>query len=171
MFRTYPSQAKGANEFEIARNRIAAAEVYMRSVAPYSADDVEQAVDEFLTGRVPGHNAAFAPTAPQVGAVCRRAMERRLESQERTRRYLPRLPAPDIEHTEAQRAKAKAQVQAFIEGQAAATVHEHTEDDKRRRERWAKTNARFQPPMDDASISQRLLGYSVGSPESEDNAA
>lgn len=171
LFRTYPSQAKGANDFEIARNRIAAAEVYMRAVRPYTADDVEDAVDEFLTGAVPGHNAAFAPTAPQVGAVCRRIMERRIESLERTRRFQPRLPPPDITHTEEQRARARAKVQAFIEGQAAAEVHETTEDDKRRRERWEKVNARFQPPMDDASIMHRLLGYSIGAPESEENAA
>ena len=29
----------------------------------------------------------------------------------------------------------------------------------------------FQPPMDDASIMHRLLGYSIGAPESEENAA
>ncbi len=176
LFRTYPSQAKGANEFEIARNRMLAAEVYMRAIAPYAADDVEQAVDDFLTGNVPGHNAAFAPTAPQVGAVCRRVMERRLDSENRLRRLRPRLPPPDITHTDDERARAKAKVQAFIETQGAIDAHVNAEELAAQKDRWEKVNAYFAPPMDDESLTERLnlrrgTGYSIGSPESDDAAA
>lgn len=174
LFRTYPSPAKGANEFEIARNRVAAAEVYMRAVAPFTADDVEEAVDQFLTGGVPGFNAAFAPTAPQVGAVCRRAMERRLDTQNRLRRLRPRLPAPDIVHTDEERARAKAKVAEFI-----ASVSDDPADEATiaiRNERWAKVNARFDPPQDAESLTDRLhlkrgVDYTVGAPESDDAAA
>jgi hypothetical protein len=176
LFRTYPSQAKGANEFEIARNRMAAAEVYMRAVAPFTADDVEEAVNQFLTGGVPGFNAAFAPTAPQVGSVCRRVMERRLDTENRMRRMRPRLPPPDIEHTPEERERAKAKVQAFIEGVAAADLHVTTEERKRQQERWEKVNAHFDPPQDEESLTERLhlrrgVDYTVGAPESDDAAA
>lgn len=169
LFRTYPSQAKGDSEFEIARNRVASAKVYFDAVAPYAADDVEDAVQAFLTGSVPGHNAAFAPSAPQVGSACRRAMEQRLDIVNRARRLRPALPAPPIEHTDEERQRAKAKVAEFV-----ASVSDDPADEATiaiRNARWAKVNARFAPPMDDHSVMERLLGYSVGSPESEREAS
>lgn len=178
LFRTYPSQAKGANEFEVARNRVAAAEVYMRAVAPYTAADIEQAVDEFLTGAVPGHNAAFAPTAPQVGAVCRRVMERRLDTENRMRRLRPALPAPDIIHTPEQQARAKAQVEAFIASQGPTQLDQRVID-QASRDRMAAHDSffadQFVPTEGGVGrISKTLakkLGYDIGSPEADENAA
>ena len=40
-----------------------------------------------------------------------------------------------------------------------------------RRARWAKVNARFDPPQDEASIRKRLIKYTLGSPESERESA
>lgn len=169
LFRTYPSQIKGDSELDVARNRVASAKVYFDAVAPYTSGDVEAAVEAFLTGAVPGHNAAFAPSAPQVGSACRRAMEKRLDIENRARRLRPALPAPEIEKTPEQRAKAKAQVAEFVASVADSPAAEATT--KQRNAQWARVNARFDPPQDDASLMERLMGYSVGSPESEREAS
>lgn len=171
LFRTYPSLGKGSTPEEISRSLAAAAQVYYEAVAPYTADDVEVAVNAFLTGTVPGHNTAFAPTAPMVGSACRRAMEKRVDAENLRRRLRPALPKPDIVHTDEERARAKALVADFVASVASAEIEQTTEEQKRRKERWEKVNARFQPAMDDASVMERLLGYSTGSPESDEFAA
>lgn len=144
---------------------------FLMAVEDWSADFVEDAVTLFIKGQVPGHDGRFAPTPSQLATACNIVAEKASRARYLNGLSQPRLPPPDIVHTEEERERVAAKVKAFSEVQGSIMAHENSVDTQRRRERWAKTNARFQPPMDDASISQRLLGYSVGAPESEDNAA
>jgi hypothetical protein len=168
--------ARGDNDFDIARNRIAAAQVYIEAVSPFTADDVEGAVQAFLTGGVPGFNAAFAPTAPQVGSVCRREMEKRLESAERSRRFMPRLPPPDIPKTDDSRKRVREAMKHAAETIGAVNLDTTEAEMAASKERWARVNAHFDPPQDYESLTDRLnlnrdsRGYDIGAPE-EENAA
>lgn len=85
---------------------------YYDAVAPYATQDIEAAVRNFLAGTAPGHNPAWAPPAPLVGAETRRVMNLRLDSEARDRLARPRLPPPDIEHTPASKARVAALVVA-----------------------------------------------------------
>ena len=112
LFRTYESFAKGNTAAEILRDRVEKAKVYFEAVAPFQAVDIEGAVSAFLTGAAPGHNPAFAPSAPQVGAETRRQMNLRLDSEARHQR--PKLPAPEINRSP----ESIARVQALVRGLA-----------------------------------------------------
>lgn len=107
LFRTYTSPGKGLTAEEALQHRLASAQVYFEAVASYEAQDVETAVDAFLAGTVPGHNVAYAPPAPQVGAAARQAMVARLDSEHRARMARPRLPPPDVPKTPESRARVK----------------------------------------------------------------
>lgn len=124
-----------------------------------------------INGEYPGHDGRFAPTAPQLATAIRMARDKRLESERRDQMRWPRLPPPDIEKTPEQRERARAKLEAFIQSVGAVDAHRNAEQIAAAKERWEKTNARFQPPMDDASVAHRLLGYEVGAPESDENAA
>lgn len=131
--------------------------------------DLEGGVSMVVNGLLPGHDMRFAPTAPQLATACRICRDRRLDNERRSNLALPPPPEPEI--SEEERARVKARFEEFL---ANVKKQEAVDDEERIeaiRARARKVNLRFQPPMDDASISQRLLGYSVGSPESEDNAA
>jgi len=142
---------------------------YLMAVDDWAADFVEEAVTLYIKGNVPGFDGRFAPTAPMLATGCRLANERHARQRYLDGLSVPKLPSPTIEHTPEQRARAKAQVDAFVAAQDAVTLG--AEETKAQNERWAKVNARFDPPQDDASIMERLMGYSVGAPESDDAAA
>jgi hypothetical protein len=149
---------------------------YLMAVEDWAADFVEDGVTLILKGKLPGHDGRFAPTPPMVATACRMSAEASARAQYLNRLKTPALPAPDIKHTPEERARAKAKVQAFIEGVAAADLHVTTEERKRQQERWEKVNAHFDPPQDDESLTDRLhlrrgADYSVGAPESDDAAA
>jgi len=131
--------------------------------------DLEQGVSILVNGLYPGHDGRFAPTAPQLATAVRMARDKRLDSDRRTAKRLP--PPPDKVVTEEERARVKARFEALL---ANVVKEEKLEDEarvQRERERFARVNARFDPPQDDASIMERLMGYSVGSPESEREAS
>lgn len=153
---------------------LAAYELVMRQA---DERDLQPGFMLLINGEYPGHDGRFAPTAPQLASAIRMARDKRLESERLDRIAQPRLPAPDIEKTPEEIARAKAKLQAFVETQGAIDAHQNAEQIAAAKERWEKTNARFQPPMDDASLTERLnlnrdrLGYDIGSPESEEHAA
>lgn len=146
---------------------------YLTAVDDFEADLVEEAVTLYIKGGVPGFDGRFAPTPPMLAGGCRLATEKRARAAYLEGYRTPRLAPPDIVKTPEQRAKAKAQVEALIQTIGAVNLHETTEETKRRRESWEKTNAMFQPPMDDRSVMERLVKprYSVGAPESDEAAA
>lgn len=147
---------------------------YLMSVEDWPADIVTDAVDQFMKGNVPGWDGRFAPTPPMLGSACRRAQEAVSRANYLTRISRPALPPPDITHTDEERARAKAKVAEFV-----ASVSDDPADEATiaiRNARWAKVNARFDPPQDDESLAERLhlrrgVDYSVGAPESDDAAA
>lgn len=121
LFRTYGPLGQGSTAEEITLDRIERIKVYFEAVAPYEEQDVEAAVDAFLSGSAPGVNPNFAPPAPAVGGETRRQMNLRLDKENRERRLRPALPPPDIEHTPESRARMKAILEAGL-----AKLHEAT---------------------------------------------
>jgi hypothetical protein len=90
LFATYPTNG---NDLK------AQIEAYSEAIKGHDIRDIEKAISRFLRGEVDGHNPAFAPTAPQVGAAVRKAMHDRLDLERAQKPYLPppTLPPPDPE--------------------------------------------------------------------------
>lgn len=107
LFRTYPQSDRGADADLLVTQRMERAKVYFEAVAPYELQDVMQAIENFITGNVPGCNAAFAPPAPHVAAECRRVMNLRLNHEKLTRKPLPPPADREIPDDERERVKAK----------------------------------------------------------------
>lgn len=154
LFRTYEKSDRNVDPGDLARDRMAKAKVYFEAVAPYEAQDVDQAVTDFLTGNVPGGwNVAYAPNALQVGSATRRAMERRVERERLDRLQLP-PPADDfVQDPPEVRAKNRARLDAL----AASLANTMEMDRTPLRNLQQRTNAYFDQP----------LGYSVGDPDAE----
>lgn len=153
LFRTYDRSDRNADPGDLARDRMAKAKVYFEAVDPYEAQDVVQAVTDFLTGNVPGGwNVAYAPNALQVGSATRRAMERRVERERLDRLALP-PPADDFVQDPPE---VRAKNRAMLDQLAAELASSMRMDDAPLRALQARTNARFDPPA-----------YTVGDPDAE----
>jgi hypothetical protein len=125
---------------------------YLHAVSIYETQDVIQGISDFITGNVPGHNPAFAPSAPQVGSAVRRAMERRVESDRLNRLSLP--PPPDDFEQDPPEVRAKNR--ARMDELAASLASAMDMDSAPLRALQERTNARFDPPA-----------YTVGDPDEE----
>ncbi|CDP50690.1 hypothetical protein [Devosia sp. DBB001] len=166
LFRTYQQGDHSADPGDLARERLAKAKVYFEAVSIYEAEDVEAAVSDFLSGSVPGHNAAFVPTAPQVGSATRRAMERRTDRLAREKALHPRLPPPDVPKTPESHARVKAMVDGLVESFAEQHRTEDAAAAKRKHDQMVKANSRFLDESDEDAMRERL-GYSVGDRDGE----
>lgn len=144
---------------------------YLAAVDGWSYDDVTMAVDLYVKGQMPGFDGRFAPTPPMLVSGCRKAAEIKARDRYLRKVATPQLSAPDIVHTPEERARVKAKVQRFIEQQNEMAIAGDESETKRKAMGWAKVNARFNPDMSDDALMARLMGFSVGSPESEENAA
>ena len=171
LFRTYQQSDRNADPGDLARERMARAKVYFEAVSIYEPGDVEQAVMDFITGNVPGHNPAFAPSAPQVGSAVRRAMERRLEAARLNKLALPPPPDEWVDDAPDVKAKNKARLDALAADLAAVLRTEEAETERKRQQLHTKTNMRFDPSRDEASLSKRLgIGgarFTVGDPDEQ----
>lgn len=159
LFRTYGPLGQGSTPEEITRDRIERIKVYFDAVALYDEQDVEAAVDAFLSGSAPGvSNPSFAPNAPMVGAETRRQMNLRLNHEARERLSRPTLPPPDNVKTAESRAKFKAIVDGIVAKLAIAP-----EDDPvaRHRARLRRTN----------EVWDAERGFDVGDPDGHEDAA
>lgn len=142
---------------------------YVFAVDEWAADLVEAAVDLYLCGKVTGFDGRFAPTPPMLATGCRIAADAQARARYLENFSTPRLPSPQIVHTAEERQRVRRLVEGFVAaGEAEKATLQATREHI---ERWNRVHARFDPPQDDQSLMQRLLGYSVGSPESEENAA
>lgn len=163
LFRTYPG-------FK-ADDLTATIKTYLHAVSIYETRDVIQGISDFITGNVPGHNAAFAPSAPQVGSAVRRAMERRVEAERLDRLALPPPPDDFEQDPPDVRARNKARMDALAEQLAANLRTEEAENDRKRAEMNRKANNRFDPSQDAADMSRRLgIGgarFTAGDPDAE----
>lgn len=144
--------------------------VYFEAVSEYQTTDVLEAVHSFITGSVPGHNPSFAPSAPEVGSACRRAMFKRLDAERLDKLALP--PPPDVFEQDPPevRAKNKARLEALAASLASSMRTDEAEGNRIRQEIGSKTNMRFAPSYDPAAMAKRLgvgTGYSVGDPDEQ----
>lgn len=162
---SFPTFSSGDGEAALA-----AYEVVMRAA---DERDLQPGFMVLLNGEYPGHDGRFAPTAPQLASAIRIARDKRLESERYDKLRHPRLPPPDIEKTPEQMARAKAQLQEFINSVGTAEAEKSVEAIDASKARWERVNTRFNPPQDDASLTDRLnlnrdrQGYDIGSPESD----
>jgi hypothetical protein len=151
---------------------------YLTAIDGFDANLIEAGVDLVLRGGLPGHDMSFAPTAPQFATACRMAAERASRQRYLNGLTAPRLPPPEIVKTPEQRERAREMVQGFVASQSP----EHAEPqvaEQRRRDMIAKHDSFFADEFVPTEggvgrISKTLakkLGYSVGSPESDDAAA
>lgn len=160
LFRTYP-----AFRMDDTADAMLA---YFEAVEPYETVDILTAVRNFLSGSAPGHNPAYAPSAPLLGAETRRVMNLRLDSEARSRK--PALPPPEIIHTPEERARVAAMVDDLVRRNTEQMRTADAEKDRRLRNLTARTNARFMPDMSPAAMKRRL-GFSIGDPEGDIDVA
>lgn len=150
---------------------------YLEAVDEFTADDIDGGVDLLMKGKLPGYNGNFAPTPPQLASAARIVRDKRLDSEALTRRCTPRLSAPDVAKTPEQRARARAKMEEFVRSVGGAEAEQTAESLAASKARWERVNARFYPPQDEESLTQRLnlrrdsRGFDIGSPESDDAAA
>ena len=179
LFGQFPEAGGPANEtLEARAERLALRTTgYLTAIDGFATDLVEDAVDLVLKGELPGHDGRFVPTPPMLASACRMAAERVARVRYLNRLRTPQLPAPDIKHTPESQERVRQMAQDAAERIGAVDLHTSETEIAASQERWAKVNAHFAPPQDDASLTERLnlrrdpRGYSIGSPESEDNAA
>lgn len=158
LFSTYP-QFVGADTGELIL-------AYFDAIEPYDTQDILAAVKSFLTGAAPGHNPAYAPSAPMVGAEARRVMNLRLDSERRMKALRPSLPAPTIEHSPAERARVAAMADDLVRRTAEQL---NTPDNAtHRKDVWGPVHQRFYPDMSPAATKRRL-GFDVG--DADEDAA
>ena len=150
---------------------------FLTALDGFALDLVEDAVDLVLRGELPGHDGRFAPTPPMLATACRLAAEKNAR-----RTYLngiksPRLVAPEIRKTDEQRQRVRELAKHAAETIGAGNLDTTEAEMAASKERWDKVNARFDPPQDDASLTDRLnlnrdsQGYDIGAPESDEAAA
>jgi len=152
LFSTYPPLPGDA------RSQMEAIGIALRA---YDQHDVDAALDAFMSGQAPGHNPAFAPSAPMLAVEAKRQQNIRLESEERTRRYeQPQLAAPLVVHSPDERTRVKAKIDEFVAAQVAEQVH--ADEAKARKALFDATNARFYPDMSPDAVKDRLHLRHVG---------
>jgi len=157
LFLTYPS-------FQV-DDPAATLKVYFEAVSEYETQDVLAAIHGFIIGIVPGHNAAFAPSAPQVGAASRLAMHQRLDSENRERR-LNALPPPQIEHDAESQERVRKMAAKAVERLAASLRTDEAAAELRQSKRLAEHDDRFIGRRSEREIA-RSLGLSAGDPDGE----
>lgn len=161
LFASFPASG-GDSEGQLA--------AYAMALDGHDLRDIETAIRKLVRGEYQWHNQAFAPSSAILGSAVSGERNRRLESERRQNmRESLALPAPTIEHTPEQRERAKAMVEQFVADQQRIAGDDQTE--QKRRDQFAKVNAYFMPEQSERAIAERLLGYSTGSPESEEHAA
>lgn len=122
---------------------------YEMAVSGCSEDDLADAVQAFVRGQVPGHNMAFAPTAPQLASVCRQALERRIDEANRRRRAVLQIEARDEDTPKS--AESRARVAAMLASALKnLSLHDHPRvfDNEAKREAMLKRHdERFAPTL------------------------
>jgi hypothetical protein len=148
---------------------------YFEAIEGVSADDLEAAVTLFVQGRVPGQNLSFAPTPPELASAVRRAGDQRATASLRITSAVQQIEARDRDEeiqaakTDESRERVKAMAAKLIADLAQQSLTDDAKAAHRKREAWAKVNARF-APKDEAEHIRRL-GYSVGDPDGDADAA
>lgn len=153
---------------------------YLTAIDGFDLDLVDDGVELVLKGELPGHDGRWAPTPPMLATACRIAAERAARQRYLNQITAPRLPAPEIVKTPEQQERARQQVAKFIASQG-PTLLEQRASDQATKDRLAKHDSFFAddfvPAPGVGRISKTLaeqfrkLGYSVGAPEADGEAA
>lgn len=162
LFSTFPPPPTGTAEAQLA--------AYALSLEGCDERDIEAAVRNFLAGSAPGHNPAFVPSAPLLGAEVRRVMNLRLDSEARTRASRPALPPPDIERSPESRERVRRLMEQTTRRMGEAMQTEDAAADKRRKQTYVRVHDYFAPDMTEDAMLKRL-GYEVGDNEGAADAA
>lgn len=122
---------------------------YEMAVSGCSDYDLAEAVKAFIQGRVPGHNMAFAPTAPQLASVCRRAMELRIDEVNRRRHAVLQIEARDEDcpRDAESRARVAAMVASALKNLSMNDQPRAKDNENRRAEMMKKHDERFMPTL------------------------
>ena len=179
LFGQFPEAGGPANEtLEQRAERMALRTTgYLTAIDGFGIDMVEDAVDLVLRGELPGHDGRFAPTPPMLATACRVAAEKVARTRYLNGLALPRLAPPDIPKTDEDRQRVRDMAKHAAETIGAVNLVASQDEMTASKERWAKVNAHFDPPQDEASLTERLnlnrdsQGYIIGSPESDEAAA
>lgn len=179
MFGQFPEAGGPANEsLEQRAERMALrATGFLTALDGFAIELVEDAVDLVLRGELPGHDGRWAPTPPMLATACRLAAEKNARQRYLNGFSAPRLPAPTIEKTDEQRQRVREMANHAAQTIGAVNLDTTEAEIAASKARWERVNAHFDPPQDDASLTDRLnrnrdrQGYSIGAPESEENAA
>jgi hypothetical protein len=165
LFRTYPQFA--------ADDLAETMRVYFEALQPYATQDISTAVSNFLAGAAPGHNPAYAPSAPLVGAETRRVMNLRLESEARNRAKAPSLPAPQMEHSPESRFRVAAMTAELVKRTADSLST--LDNDTQRKRVWGSVHERFYPADIDPGETRHRLGLppqvTAGDPDGDGEIA
>ena len=110
MFATLPLPNASADPSEALR-------VYCEVCAPYTADDVELAVKQFLSGTVSDFNTNFAPTAPRFAKQLHANSEYRAKSVSSRNALLEQFKEQELDEQwrAARTPEAKAKVQSMLD--------------------------------------------------------
>lgn len=125
----------------------------------FAEEDVADGVKAFVQGKVPGHNMAFAPTAPQLASACRRAMEFRLDDANRHRKAVLQIEArdQDVPKNAENRARVAAMVAGAVKNLSMHDEPKRADNEARRAEMLKRHDERFAP----------TLRYTTGDPDAE----
>lgn len=162
----FPAGGQGAGE-DVLRE-------YVRVAQSYTDADLTAGADLLMSGRFPGYDGRFAPSPPQFGAACRKALEDRLDAEAIDRRMRPRLAPPDVEKTDESRKRVLARTAELVEALAAQQRTEDAQVERERKARQARVNDRFAPDMSREAVSRRLYPrdpWDVGDPEGDAEVA
>ena len=163
----FPPRNDGGSKDEMLRR-------YIEALDGYALPDIAAGIDLLIRGKIPGVTGDWPVYPPQVSSAVRRAMNERLDSEERHRKYRqPQLRSPEPPPPTAEsRARVKAMVEGFVNGTSAHLRTEDAERDKRHDDLVERTHKRFAPKQDPESVVKRLAGpwYGIGN-DAEEEAA
>lgn len=147
-----------------------AVKTYLTVLEPFSTEAVRRSVQQFITGKVPTHDGRFVPSAAELARNVDQ-WHTVLCQIEENRKALPLasgIMQVDFGHGPIDMSKLSLAEQDEVLrtgrapqitiGPVAARLQ-------------ALTDHRLRPDMSEAAVQQRLMGYSVGVPESDENAA
>lgn len=123
LFSTCPLPAANATPEEAVR-------VFFEVCQPFTTGQILDAVDDFINGRVPGINPAFAPTAPQFATHMRLTQKREHDLRSGNIRLLEQLREREedeewaAQRTPEARAKVKSMLDAIAEKDKTRTPEE-----------------------------------------------
>lgn len=171
LFSTFPAPPGAATPDGFQR----AMEAYAVALDDYDAGDVQEGLRRIIAGEWPEHDGRYAPTAPQIARAVKQAAADRGQSDQRQASVVQQLTHRERDEefqaskTPESRARVKAMADKLIADLAQQSLTDDAKAAHRKREAWAKVNARF-APKDEAEHIRRL-GYSVGDPDGDSDAA